>query len=78
LNVRRAITQAADQLEPYAEDALPLVIVLANPHGVIAELSGGNLLEAMYGDLMVGGQQGLEVEPGRPWFRRVVSVIRPV
>jgi hypothetical protein len=52
-NVRRAITDAARQLEPLAGDSRPLVIVLANPHGVIAEIDGGHLIEAMYGDLMV-------------------------
>jgi hypothetical protein len=53
LNIRRAISDAASQLELLAEDGRPLVIVLANPHGVLADLRGGNLIEAMYGDMTV-------------------------
>jgi hypothetical protein len=52
-NVRRAISEAARQLEPLRNDARPLVIVLANPHRVLAELTADKLIEAMYGDLMV-------------------------
>jgi hypothetical protein len=53
LNVRRAISDKAEQLEPLAGDSRPLVIVLANPHGVRAEITGEKLIEAMYGDLQV-------------------------
>jgi hypothetical protein len=53
LNVRRAISSAARQLEPLADDGRPLVIVLANPRGVIAEIEGPKLIEAMQGDLMI-------------------------
>jgi hypothetical protein len=53
LNVRRAISDAAEQLEPLAGDARPLVIVLANPLGVLAEITAEKLIEAMYGDLQV-------------------------
>src|SRR5262249_8264560 len=52
-NVRRAISGAARQLEPLAGDARALAIVLANPHGVLAEITGDKLIEAMYGDLTV-------------------------
>src|SRR5436190_3791756 len=63
-NVRRAITAAAGQLEPLADDSRPLVIVLANPHGVVAELEGPKLIEAMYGDLMLTFR--LNTETGEP------------
>jgi hypothetical protein len=53
LNVRRAITQAARQLHPLQDDLRPLVILLANPHGVVVEITGPKLIEAMYGDLQV-------------------------
>jgi hypothetical protein len=52
-NIRRAISEAARQLEPLRGDARPLAIVLANPHGVLAEINSDKLIEAMYGDLMV-------------------------
>ena len=53
LNVRRAITEKAGQLEQLAGDPRPLVTVLANPHDVVAEITGDKLIEAMYGDLQV-------------------------
>jgi hypothetical protein len=43
---------------------VPLVIVLANPHGVIAELEGPKLIEAMHGDLMITFR--LDTETGEP------------
>jgi hypothetical protein len=64
LNVRRAITEAASQLEPLAADPRPLVIVLANPRGVIAEVDDHHLIEAMYGDLVV--RFNLNIETGGP------------
>jgi hypothetical protein len=64
LNVRRAISSAARQLAPLAGDKRPLVIVLANPHGVIAHLKGPDLMEAMQGDLMITFK--LNTETGEP------------
>lgn len=46
------------------DDARPLVIVLANPHGVLAEITGDKLIEAMYGDLMITFR--LDPETGGP------------
>jgi hypothetical protein len=53
LNVRRAIKEAAEQLEPLAGDPRPLAIVLANPNQVVAEITGDKLIEAIEGDLAV-------------------------
>jgi hypothetical protein len=39
LNVRRTISAAARQLEPLSGDDRPLVIVLANPHGLNVPLA---------------------------------------
>ena len=64
LNVRRSISDAARQLEPLAADSRPLVIVLANPHGVLAPLEGDKLIEAMYGELTITFQ--LNTETGEP------------
>lgn len=63
LTVRRAISATARQLEPLAGTGQPLVIVLANPHGVIAELTGQKLVEAMHGDLMITFQ--IDTETGQ-------------
>lgn len=52
-NVRRPISRAARQLEELAGDERPLVIVLANPQGVVADIEGPKLIEAMQGDLTV-------------------------
>jgi hypothetical protein len=49
-NVRRAIGNASEQLEPLAEHGRPRVIVLANPYHVLAEIRGTKLIEAMYGE----------------------------
>jgi hypothetical protein len=64
LNVRRQITSAARQLEPLSNDPRPLVIVLANPRRVVAEIAGPKLMEAMVGDLTI--QIPLDVAPGSP------------
>jgi hypothetical protein len=53
LNVRRAISEAARQLEPLGGGPRPLVIVLANPYRVRAEIAGPKLIEAIEGDLGV-------------------------
>jgi hypothetical protein len=53
LNVRRAISDAARQLEPLAGDPRPLVIVLANPRRVRAEITGPKLIEAIKGELAI-------------------------
>jgi hypothetical protein len=54
LSIRRTISEAARQLEPLAGDARPLVIVLANPHGMTLPMDGVELIQAMYGELEVG------------------------
>jgi hypothetical protein len=51
--VRRTIGEAAVQLEPLAGDERPLVIVLANPNGVVVPLGDHEVIEAMYGELTV-------------------------
>lgn len=60
----RAISDAARQLEPLVGDSRPLIVVLANPHGVLADLEGDKLIEAMYGDLVVTFK--LNTETGAP------------
>jgi hypothetical protein len=57
-------TEAASQLEPLAADPRPLVIVLANPRGVIAEVDDHHLIESMYGDLVV--RFNVNIETGGP------------
>jgi hypothetical protein len=54
LNVRRTISDAAEQLEPLSGDHRPLVIVLANPHGTAVPIGDGHeLMQAMYGELQI-------------------------
>jgi hypothetical protein len=53
LTVRRTISDAAQQLEPLSGDHRPLVIVLANPHGMTLPLDDDELIQAMYGELEV-------------------------
>ena len=52
-NVRRPISRAARQLAELEGDERPLVIVLANPHRVGADIEGPKLIEAMQGDLTI-------------------------
>lgn len=59
-SVRRAIREAARQLQPLAGDRRPLVIVLANPHGVAVDLDGRKLMEAMQGQLTIQIPMGAE------------------
>lgn len=49
--VTRQIRRAATKLEQLADDPRPLVIVLANPNPVIAEIDGPRLMEAIEGEL---------------------------
>jgi len=48
--VRGAVKQAAGQLRPLKGGGLPLVVVLANPNGYHVELSGEQVIHALYGD----------------------------
>jgi hypothetical protein len=48
--VRGAVKQAAEQLRPLKERGLPLVVVLANPKGFHIDLSGEQVVFALYGD----------------------------
>lgn len=48
--VRRAVKQAAEQLRPLRGRGLPLVVVLANPNGYHIDLSGVQVVFALYGD----------------------------
>jgi hypothetical protein len=48
--VRGAVRQAADQLRPLRGRGVPLVVVLANPNGYHIDLSGEQVVFALYGD----------------------------
>jgi hypothetical protein len=48
--VRGAVKQAANQLRPLKGRGLPLVVVLANPNGYHLDLSGEQVVFALYGD----------------------------
>jgi hypothetical protein len=48
--VRGAVKQAANQLRPLKGRGLPLVVVLANPRGYHVDLSGEQIIYALYGD----------------------------
>jgi hypothetical protein len=48
--VRGAVRQAARQLRPLKGRGLPLVVVLANPNGYHVDLSGEQVIHALYGD----------------------------
>jgi len=50
--VRNAILEAAKQLRPYAEDSLPLVILMDNWNMVWLEGSVGTLLDAVFGEVV--------------------------
>lgn len=49
-SVRRAVKEAADQLRPLKGRGLPLVVVLANPKRFHIDLSGVQVVFALYGD----------------------------
>lgn len=48
--IRKKIREAARQLKPLAGSGRPLVVVLANPHGVFVPLDDHDVVYAMYGD----------------------------
>ena len=47
--VRNQLDAAARQLKPLAERGIPLVVVLANPHGADVSLEPEDVMAAMYG-----------------------------
>jgi hypothetical protein len=51
--IRPQIRQAAPQLKPVAALGLPLVVVIANPHGATVFTDANHVICAMYGDLAV-------------------------
>lgn len=66
--VRGAVKQAANQLRPLKGRGLPLVVVLANPHGYHIELSGERVIYALYGDDSVVVKVWLGEGPPPPGF----------
>jgi hypothetical protein len=78
-SVRRAVQQAANQLRPLKERGLPLVVVLANPRGYHVELSGEQVVFALYGNdsLVFRVYTGDGPPPpefsGPPEYKRVVG-----
>jgi hypothetical protein len=77
--VRRAVKQAADQLRPLKGRGLPLVVVLANPNGYHIDLSGEQVVFALYGDdtLVFNVWTGTDLPPpdfpDQPEYTRVVG-----
>jgi hypothetical protein len=77
--VRGAVRQAADQLRPLKGHGLPLVVVLANPNGYHVDLSGGQVVFALYGDdtlvftLWTGDGRPPPDFPDPPEYKRVVG-----
>jgi hypothetical protein len=62
--VRARIHDAARQLKPFRDRGVPLVVVLANPHGVSVSLDATELGWAVYGDPTVKGW--LDAHTGEP------------
>lgn len=48
--VRSQIRRAASQLKPLAGSGLPLMVVIANPHGAWVDTSDRQVIAAMFGD----------------------------
>jgi hypothetical protein len=77
--VRRAVKQAADQLRPLKGRGLPLVVVLANPNGYHIDLSGEQVVFALYGDdslvftVWTGEGSPPPDFPDPPEYKRVVG-----
>src|SRR6266498_570030 len=66
--VRGAVKQAANQLRPLKEHGLPLVVVLANPSGYHVDLSGEQVIDALYGDGTIVVTVGTGEGPPPPDF----------
>lgn len=49
--IRNQVKEAARQLKPLAAEGIPLVVLLANPEGVLVDLSVQNVIAALYGNL---------------------------
>ena len=77
--VRGAVRQAANQLRPLKGHGLPLVVVLANPNGYHVDLSGEQVIHALYGDdtivftVWTGEGPPPPDLPDLPDYRRVVG-----
>jgi hypothetical protein len=77
--VRRAVKQAAHQLRPLRGHGLPLVVVLANPNGFHIDLSGEQVVFALYGDdaliftVWTGDGPPPPDFPDPPEYKRVVG-----
>jgi hypothetical protein len=67
--IRGQLREAARKFKPMEELGLPLVVMLANPNGVLLDLSIENIIYSMYGDLTftfpVSIETGGATEPGR-------------
>jgi hypothetical protein len=73
------VRQAANQLRPLKRRGLPLVVVLPNPNGYHVDLSGEQVIHAVYGDdtivftVWTGEGPPPPDLPDPPDYRRVVG-----